>query len=448
MSMNYRLIGTNMMNGLRGYDYRLWFILTLQMLIPTVWITIRIHFVGDMPNASGIDIASQLMWIGLLYEIFQEALIVPLFYILGKSISDRSEMIQKIRGGLLIVIAVYIVFGVLVSIFADPLVAFMGQDPPLHDATVEYVRLETAATLLAMVVKFLAIAMITLHMDKVMYLILVAQMFLVVVSDTFLISELPFSLSLGVNGIAYSNMIVNAILVLLSVAALAREGYNVLTKDRLRLGWIREWGLVGTYSGLESFIRNLIFIVMVVRLVNLVSNQGDYWMANSFIWSWLLVPFLALGDVVKKQVAESKENIREKTWGYFSVTLVLLAILYASMPLWIGFIDVVLNADDASEIYWICILLLIPYTSFVFNNIMDSTFSGLGRTDCILIQSICVNLIYYPIVYILYVSGYFIPNLESIVTMFGLGVVLDIIPTTILYFRLLRREGIRLMESV
>lgn len=109
--------------------------------MPTVWLTFRIYFVGDMPDASGIDIASQLMWVSLLYEIFQEALVVPLFFILGVSADDRSEFARKVRGGLIIVASVYLVFAAFVCLSADWLVSVMGQNQELAAATAEYVRL-------------------------------------------------------------------------------------------------------------------------------------------------------------------------------------------------------------------------------------------------------------------------------------------------------------------
>lgn len=29
---------------------------------------------------------------------------------------------------------------------------------------------------------------------------------------------------------------------------------------------------------------------MISRMVNVVGEQGTYWVANNFIWSWLLLP--------------------------------------------------------------------------------------------------------------------------------------------------------------
>lgn len=432
---------TTISADLHGFDYRLWMILTLQMLIPTVWLTIRIYFIGDMPESSGIDIASQLMWISLLYEIFQEALVVPLYYVFGKCINDREAMSDRIRGGIAVIAVIYLIFAAVILLFADPLVAAMGQDPSLALATAQYVRLETIASLFSMMVRLLIIAMVSMHEDTLLYLVLLIQMVLTVLTDTLLISSLQISLDLGVNGIAYSNMIVNIAVLALCITLLHRRGLRIVSRTKPDTSWMREWARVGMYSGAESFLRNLVFMVMVVRMVNLVSSQGDYWIANNFIWNWLLIPFLSLGDVAKKQISESPDNISSKTRGYVAFTVVLLVIMYVSIPAWPWFLENAMNASDADTVFTICLWMLIPYTTYVFNNIMDSTFTALGRTDCLLIQSICIDGVYYGCVFLLYCLGVFVPSLPGIVAMFGIGMMLDLLPASLLYRRVLRENN-------
>ena len=60
----------------------------------------------------------------------------------------------------------------------------------------------------------------------------------------------------------------------------------------------------GGISGLESLVRNLAFMLMIVRMVNVVGEQGTFWVANNFIWGWLLLPVLQLGELIKADVGE------------------------------------------------------------------------------------------------------------------------------------------------
>ncbi|MFA5742336.1 MAG: hypothetical protein WC874_05600, partial [Candidatus Izemoplasmatales bacterium] len=63
---------------MKRINYRLFFALLLMGLVPTIYTTVRIFFLGQMPGDWGFNIASQLSWINLIYEVIQEALILPL----------------------------------------------------------------------------------------------------------------------------------------------------------------------------------------------------------------------------------------------------------------------------------------------------------------------------------------------------------------------------------
>ncbi|MCI8344299.1 MAG: multidrug transporter [Clostridia bacterium] len=324
----------------------MWFAILAAMLLPTVYQTVRIFFLGDMPSDGGVNIASQLQWVNLFYEVVQEALILPLFFLLGKSMEDKNKFANKVRTGLIVTGGIYAVLSLIVIVSARPLIAFMGQDPALIDNTVTYVRLETLAALFATLWRFLFLVLVTLKKDGYMYLILAVQTALSVLLDVVLVSNLSVSAKLGVNGIACTNIIVNGTIFVIAIVLLHREKIPVFAKEKLRFGWLKEWFRVGKFSGLESLLRNAVFMLMVVRMVNLVAEQGNYWLANSFIWNWLLLPALALADLVKKEIGESKENIRTKTFGYLVLTSIFAAVWLLGIPLWKPFLQYVMNVTE------------------------------------------------------------------------------------------------------
>lgn len=49
------------------------------------------------------------------------------------------------------------------------------------------------------------------------------------------------SANLGVNGIGYSNIIVNIILFAVSVVLLSKEGYKIFNKEKLSFTWAKEF---------------------------------------------------------------------------------------------------------------------------------------------------------------------------------------------------------------
>lgn len=203
--------------ALKTVNYRLWFAILATMLLPTVYQAVRIFFIGDMPSDSGINIASQLQWVNLFYEVVQEALILPLFFLLGKSLGDGKEFANKVRTGLTATAVVYAVVSVIIISCTRPLVLFMAQDGALIDATVTYIRLETIAALFSTLWRFMMTVLVTLKKERYLYIILGVQMGLSVLLDTFLVSNLSVSAKLGVNGIAITNITVNALILICAV---------------------------------------------------------------------------------------------------------------------------------------------------------------------------------------------------------------------------------------
>ena len=431
--------------ALKTVNYRLWAAILLMMFIPIVYQTVRIFFLGDMPGDWGFNIASQLSWVNLFYEVIQEALILPLFFLLGKSLNNKAELENKVRSGLIVATVVYLLMSSILAVFAKPLVVFMAHDDALVDATVTYIRLETVAALFSTLWRFMLLVLISLKKDKYMYIALGVQMLLSIMLDIFLISGLSFSANIGVNGIAIANMITNFVVLCFAVMVLYKEDIKLFRKQKLCFKWMKEWFKVGKFSGIESFLRNFAFMMMIIRMVNVVAEQGNYWVANNFIWGWLLLPGLALADLVKKEIGENENNIREKTFGYISLVSIFAVVWLATIPLWKPFLQYVMNIDDYQTVFYIVLIQTGFYLTFLFNScICDSTFYGLGKTNYMLVQSVCIDVFYYGVMFTLYITGVFVPTLLGISLMFGIGMTLDFIPTFILYRYLLKKKGIKI----
>jgi len=121
----------NIIASIKRINYRLLLALFLMGLIPTVYTTVRIFLIGQLPGDWGFNIASQLSWVNLLYEILQEAIILPLFFFIGQAIKNRLELENRFRTGLLFTGTIYSVLSLLIIIFAVPLIQLMAQDVTL-----------------------------------------------------------------------------------------------------------------------------------------------------------------------------------------------------------------------------------------------------------------------------------------------------------------------------
>ncbi len=420
-------------------NYKLFLALLVLGLCPTVYTTVRVFFLGQLPGDWSFSIAGQLSWVNLIYEVINEAIILPLFYFLGKDKENRQTFANRIYTGLLVTFGVYTLIAAVIIIFAEPLLVLMAADESILEASVSYIRIESVANIFSVLSQFVLVALVSVNKSRYLYVITFLRLVLSLITDTFLVSSLPFSLKLGVNGIGYSNIIVNALLLVLSIALLRKEGIKAYPGKKADFGWMKEFLRIGGISGLESFVRNLAYMVMISRMVNVVGEQGTYWVANNFIWGWFLLPVLQLGELIKEEVAEDKDNVRKNTPGYFAVTGIICLVWFISIPLWKPFMRHVLQFTDVDKLFGLVMILVGFYVLYAFQNVFDATFYGLGKTDLMLFESVVTNTVYYGIAFILYLKDIWVPTLMGIALLFGIGMAFDSIVSLGAYLYMKKR---------
>ena len=429
--------------SISNINLKLFFALLVLGFAPTVYTTVRVFFLGQLPGEWAFSIAGQLSWVNLLYEILNEAIILPLFYFIGKVKEDKEAFSNRIRTGMLIALCIYATLAALVILFAKPMLVAMATDVSILDASAAYIRIESVANIFSILTQFALVALVTVNKSKYLYTLTAARLVLCLIFDTFLVSTLPISANLGVNGIGYSNIFVNAILLLVSISLLAREEIRVLAKTKLNFSWTKEFAKVGGISGIESLVRNVAYMVMIARMVNVVGEQGTYWVANNFIWGWLLLPVLQLGELIKQEVAADQENVRRNTLGYFGITAMISALWFISIPLWKPFMTHALGFSDVDKLFELVLLLAGFYVLYAIQNIFDSTFYGLGKTNYMLFESVVTNTVYYGVAFALYAVGVWSPTLTGIALLFGIGNAFDSLVSFVAYCHLRKKSFFR-----
>ncbi len=432
--------------SLSKINYKLFVSLLVLGLVPTIYTTVRVFFLGQMPGEYAFSIAGQLSWVNLLYEILSEAIVLPLFYFIGQVLNDKEEFANRTRTGLLVSVAVYSVLSIIIMAFAKQLLSLMATDNAIIDASATYIRIESVASIFSLAFTFLMVNMVTLGKEKYVYLLTCVKLVLCLIFDTFMVSTLPISLNLGVNGIAISNIIVNAILVVVAIVLLNKEGIAVFKKAKLSFTWMKDFLKVGGISGLESFVRNIAYMLMIVRMVNMVGEQGTYWVANNFIWGWLLLPVLQLGELIKQETATNENAVKNNTIGYFIITTVICLVWCVTIPLWKPFMKNVLNFNDVEKLFELVMVLLGFYVLFAYQNVFDATFYGLGKTNYMLFESVVTNTIYYGGAFILYVCGIWQPTLIGIALLFGIGNAFDSLVSLGAYAYLLKKNKVNILD--
>ena len=426
--------------SLKSIDLKLYLSLLFLGLCPTLYNTLRIYFLGQIPNEWSYSIAGQLSWVNLIYEVLNEAIILPLFFFIGDVIRDKEKLENRIKTGLVLSFGLYAVLSFAIIIFVKPMLLFMSVDSSIIVQSIDYIRIESFANLVGILSSFIIVALVTMGKAYYVYIITVARLILSIITDTFLVSTLPISLNLGVNGIGYSNIIVNGALFAIAVVILNKENIFIFKASKLNFSWIKSFVKIGGISGLESLVRNIAYMLMICKMVNAVGEQGTYWVANGFIWGWLLLPIIQLGELIKKEISVDKSNIKSNTLGYFVLTTIICVSWVISIPLWKPFMKNILGYTETDKLFYLVILLLGFYILFAYQNIFDATFYGLGKTRYMLFESVVTNSIYYGLAYILYLKEIWIPSLNNIALLFGFGIAFDSIVSLMAYFYLIKKS--------
>lgn len=421
-------------------NHKLFFALLVMGFVPTIYTTIRVFWLGNLPGEWSYSIAGQLTWVNLIYEVIDEAIILPLFYFIGNTVNAKKELTNRVKTGLLITLIIYIILSIVILVFAEPLLSLMATNHAIIADSATYIRIEAIANIFGILQKFALVVLVTLGKEKLVYILTFVKLILCLLFDTFLVSTLNISLNLGVNGIGITNIIVNALLFITTMVLLYKNKINIFNKEKMDFTWAKEFAKIGGISGAESLVRNIAYMLMVVRMVNVVNEQGTYWVANNFIWGWLVLPITQLAELIKREIAVSKKAVKENSLGYFMITLIIVLLWCAFIPLYKPFMQYVLNYSDVDKLFKLVMILFGFYVLYAIQNVFDATFYGLGKTKYMLFESIVTNSIYYGTAFILWKCGLWSPTLTSIALLFGIGIAFDAVVSFLAYIYLLKKD--------
>ena len=432
--------------SLKNLNWKLYASLLVMGLCPALYTSVRVFFLGQLPGDWSFSIAGQLSWINLIYEILNEAIILPLYFFMGEAVSDKHEYTNRIQTGLIISFCVYAFCSAFVFSFINPLLSAMATNKNIIAESAVYIRIESIANIFLLFSNFLLVCLVTLGKSKYVYILTGAKLILNILCDTFFVSTLHISVNLGVNGIGYSNIVVHLLLFIASAILIGKEGYPIFSRRKLSFAWAKGFVKIGGISGAESFIRNIAYMLMISRMINIVNEQGTYWVTNTFIWGWLLLPINQLGELIKQEVGTDEKAVKNNTIGYLVVTIAICLIWFMTIPAWKGFMTHVLQFEDVDKLYNLVMLLVGFYVLYAIQNVFDCEFYGLGKTNYLLFETLVTNIFYYGTTFLLYLNGFWTPTLMGIALLFGIGNAFDSIVSGGAFAFLLKKKKINILN--
>lgn len=405
---------------LRYFDWKIFIALCVVALFPALYQLVRTFLISTTIDASAFNVIGQMEWFDLINETLQAFLIVPLYSVLNRLIQKHVSLPKHIFRLGIVVFFLYTLFSLGVFVYGKYLVSLMNPSEIDLPIVNRYLQFETLAFVMGIMTSFTNVIWIVHRKEKIMYMMMIVSSLLLVVSDFILIPHF------GINGVAISNLCINAIVSMIGVIILFKKKLiQVCRFDKGFISIIINWAKTGLFSGFQVFLDNFIYAIMVCKMVNMVLEQGNYWNANNFIWGWLLIPITALGEIIKKDCKDEYTNL--KMSNYYLITIGTVILWLVTIPLWVGYFKYCNRLENYQEVFIITLKLCPFYIAYAFTVIPDNLFIGLGRTNYTFINSLLINLGYYGIFYLFYKSGVLTMNMNAIILMFGFGMVVHLI---------------------
>lgn len=395
--------------------------LCLFLVIPFLHQCVRTSLISDIPDTDGLGIAGHIEWFDLINETIQAFLIVPLYHLLNEVKGEPGVLKQRIRGSFAVSTALYTIFSIICFVLCSNITQFMTGG--MRAEIISYLRLETIAFIAGHISSFAVVVFVVAGKPSYIVALTIGRTILTILTDSFFIPMF------GVDGVACSNIVINLSAGLICFALVEYSEFRQVSVQPSAngYGWIRQWAVIGVFSGAQILLDNLIYALIVCKMVNDVAEQGNYWVANNFIWGFLLIPILALAEIIKR------ENAPDQIIKYFKATAVIVLLWAISKPVWQPFFQYMMGIRNPEPVCHIVFTLLPFYVAYAVSSIFENLFTAAGKTVYNCAISVVVNIGYYGIVYSLYRNGVFSASIEFICYLFGFGMCVNAICGTLFF---------------
>lgn len=395
--------------------------LCLLLIIPFLHQCVRTSLISDIPDTDGLGIAGHIEWFDLINETIQAFLIVPLYHLLNTVKGEPGVLKRRIHSSFAVSTALYTIFSIVCFASCSSITQLMTGGT--RTELISYLRLETIAFIAGHISSFAVVVFVVAGKPSYIVALTVGRTILTILTDSFFIP------AFRVNGVACSNIMINLFAGLICFVLVKHSKFRQVSAQPSanEYGWLWQWAKIGVFSGAQLLLDNLIYALIVCKMVNDVAEQGNYWVANNFIWGCLLVPILALAEIIKR------ENTPDWVGKYFKATAVIVFLWAISKPVWTPFFRYIMGIRDPEPICHIVFTLLPFYTAYAVSSIFGNIFTAAGKTAYNCAISVVVNIGYYGIVYSLYRCGVFSASIEFICYLFGFGMCVNAICGMLLF---------------
>jgi len=428
----------------------------LIFIIPKLYDLSNVYWIGRI-SLNALAITEQFEFVSVSIEIVNEAIPFGVLALVAQNYKNREKILEILKAGLIIQLFFSIFIMSIVVFFNSQFVSTIGTPGELVETTKNYLILKSVALPFESIAFLLLIAIKSMRKGKEALYLVFFSVILNMVLDLYLISDRSFSLHLGIQGVAIGYVISKISLMIVSIIYLGYilkiDWFLFIKKTKLK-DMFKPLFKIGGWTGLDSLTRNLGYIGLLMVLNTIGANQfGGYGLAMWVMWT-LIIPVLALADGTNVAVGNLYGEKRYDDVRRVIITsmafsfLIMLLITFLGIFSWEG-ISRFFNPNpdminySAITFWW----LIIPYVLFGVGIVIKSLFIGTGETKYIFYISLVANAgIIAPFVFLVKM-GLIPPTYTSVMMLFFIVFVEDILVTFFFANRLAKRVfGKGLME--
>jgi len=426
---------------LTEYPHSFMFFIILSMMIPRLYRMTNVFWVGHI-DYSSLAIAEQYEFMGIIIEIVNESIPYGILALVSQHYKDRDQIVRQLKTGVSIQFILSILLTGIIFFNINNFVDLIGTEQALVNQTVNYLRIRALALPFESLAMLLVLGLKSMDKPKIALLAVSGNVVLNIILDLVFVSNLSFSLQLGLQGVAWGFLISNALFFLLSITLTIRTlrfRYQELSLGSMGSETIHLFG-IGGWTGIDSLVRNLFYFITLQILNYLGSNQyAGFQLFQMIMWT-VLIPVIALSQGTSIRVGNYLEE-KDAPKKILKVLVISSSLAFAFISLFglVGLFSIdkigyaFTNNPNVIEysstmFYW----QIIPYILFAASMNIRSIFYGTGKTRNILIISLILNLGVILPFYLLMNSGILAKNYASVMLMFVFVDFIDFIVTIIL----------------
>lgn len=432
----------------KPYPWSFMGFMLLVFLVPQFYNLTNVYWIGRI-SLDALAITEQFEFVSVSIEIVNETIPFGVLALVAQNYKNREKILSILKAGLIVQVFFSILLMTVIIFFNSQFVKTIGTPQEIVETTRMYLTLKSIALPFESIAFLLLIGIKSMRKGKEAVYLVLFSVILNMALDLTLISNRSFSLQMGIQGVAIGYVISKVALMIVSTIYLGHILKINWTKFIEKVEYknmFKPLFKIGGWTGLDSLTRNLGYIgLLTVLNVIGVNEFGGYGLAMWVMWT-LIIPVLAIAEGTNVAVGnlygeERYGDIRRVIYTSIALaTFTMLLISIIGVFSWEG-ISRFFNPNPdmiefSTETFW---WLMFPYVLFGIGIVTKSLFIGTGNTRYIFFISLAVNGGLIAPFVIMARTGMIPPTYTSVMGLFFVVFVMDLVITFFFANRLSKR---------